>query len=61
MINISLKYSHKYGTRMSTHSRDWTDAKLNIIPTNQQNSTFFRTYGYRRTNRKYFAEILYNQ
>ena len=40
MINISLKYSHKYGTRMSTHSRDWRDVKLNIISTNQQKSTF---------------------
>ena len=29
MINISFKYSHKYGTRMSTDSKNWTEFKYN--------------------------------
>ena len=39
MINISLKYSHKYGTRMSTDSKNWTQIKHN--KKNQQKPTFF--------------------
>ena len=51
MINISFKYSHKYGTRMSTDSRNWTKVKLNINFTKPTKiNKIFRTDGYRGAN-----------